>query len=50
MADQTPTSTSVEHPKNKLGVAGEWIVLLVVWCFASAIALAMVCVMLGPAE
>ena len=50
MADQTPRSTSVEQPKNELGVAGEWIAPFVVWCIAIAITLAMVCVLLGPAE
>jgi hypothetical protein len=42
---------AVTHPhSNELGGVGEWIASLVVWCAAIAISLAIVCILLSPAE
>jgi len=46
-----PERKSVTQPPDYgLGGVGEWIALLVVWCAAITMSLAIVCFLLSPAE
>ena len=44
------TKSVIQPPDYRLVGVGEWIALLVVWCAAIALSLAIVCFLLSPAE